>query len=125
MVIMLELFETESSTVLATYDSLDEALRDIREEIRASHNAFPIVPWDNGSPKAVEDCLGRLSVARHSVQNAGSLGKRDKFGQGTNLHSDQQQVTSAARTKPGETGGKIGGYETRRARKRGETGQKK
>ncbi len=30
---MLELFETESSTVLATYDSLDEALRDIREEI--------------------------------------------------------------------------------------------
>ena len=25
----------------------------------------------------------------------------------------------------GETGGKIGGYETRRARRRGETGQKK
>lgn len=31
---MLELFETESSTVLATYDSLDEALRDISEELR-------------------------------------------------------------------------------------------
>ncbi len=31
---MLELFETESSTILATYDSLDEALRDIREEVR-------------------------------------------------------------------------------------------
>jgi hypothetical protein len=33
MAIMLELFETESSTILATYDSLDEALRDIREEV--------------------------------------------------------------------------------------------
>ena len=31
---MLELFETESSTILATYDSLDEALRDISEEVR-------------------------------------------------------------------------------------------
>ena len=31
---MLELFEIESSTILATYDSLDEALRDIREEVR-------------------------------------------------------------------------------------------
>lgn len=31
---MLELFETESSTVLAIYASLDEALRDIREEVR-------------------------------------------------------------------------------------------
>ncbi len=31
---MLELFETESSTILATYDSLDEALRDICAEMR-------------------------------------------------------------------------------------------
>jgi hypothetical protein len=31
---MLELFETESGTVLATYGSLDDALDDIREEIR-------------------------------------------------------------------------------------------
>ena len=36
---MLELFETESSTVLATYDSLDEALRDISEEVRMSGRA--------------------------------------------------------------------------------------
>jgi hypothetical protein len=31
---MVELFETESGTVLATYGSLDDALDDIREEIR-------------------------------------------------------------------------------------------
>ena len=31
---MLELFETSSSTVFAMYDSFDEALRDIREEVR-------------------------------------------------------------------------------------------
>ena len=37
---MLELFETESSTVLATYDSLDEALHDIREEVRVAGRAI-------------------------------------------------------------------------------------
>jgi len=40
MAIMLELFEIESSTVLATYDSLDEALRDICEEVRAGGQAI-------------------------------------------------------------------------------------
>ena len=36
---MFELFETMSSTVFATYDSLDEALQDIREEIRLGGRA--------------------------------------------------------------------------------------
>jgi hypothetical protein len=36
---MFELFETKSSTVFATYDSLDEALQDIREEVRLGGRA--------------------------------------------------------------------------------------
>lgn len=36
---MLELFETESRTVLATYDTLDEARRDICEEVHAGGRA--------------------------------------------------------------------------------------
>ncbi len=36
---MFELFEGKSSTVFATYASLDEALQDIREEVRLGGRA--------------------------------------------------------------------------------------
>ena len=39
MTIMLELFETESGTVFAMYDSLDEVPADIRDEIRLGGRA--------------------------------------------------------------------------------------
>ncbi len=53
----------------------------------ASHNAFPIVPWDNRSSKAVEGTnLHPRSVARRTAQDADPLGKGDQFRYGSDLH---------------------------------------
>jgi hypothetical protein len=51
----------------------------------ASRGAFAIVPWDNGGSKLLIDWSGRLSVTGRA-QDADPLGKRDKFGQGSDLH---------------------------------------
>ncbi len=48
---MLELFETRSGSVLATYDSLNKALPDIRKEIRLGGRAVAQT-WALGEYKA-------------------------------------------------------------------------